>query len=75
MPSPLRRWFVDHPESVGESYPEHFGNASRIGFTMLVGGLACFVHALVPGLLQKTGSNTIKRLHGWYSGSTPVWRW
>lgn len=71
MPSPLRRWFVDHPESVGESYPEHFGNASRIGLTMLVGGLACFVHALVPALLQKTGSNTIKRLHDDVTGRGP----
>jgi hypothetical protein len=31
--------------------------------TMLVAGLACLVHALIPGLFVKTGSMAIARLH------------
>jgi hypothetical protein len=63
MSDPIDRWFAAHPRSVGESYGEHFRMAFGVGLTMVVGGLACFVHALFPALLQRTGSATIKRLH------------
>ena len=59
----LQKLFVEHPESVGETYIEHLQVAARFGVTMLMGGLACLVHALVPGLFVRTGSNTITRLH------------
>ena len=63
MASPLRRWFVAHPESVGESYAEHFGVAVRFGLTMIGGGFVCLVHALFPALFERTGSTAIKRLY------------
>jgi hypothetical protein len=63
MASSLHRWFVAHPESVGESYAEHFGVASRFGLTMIAGGVVCLVHALVPALFERTGSTAIKRLY------------
>jgi hypothetical protein len=63
MATALQRWFVDHPQSVGESYAEHFGVATRFGLTMVAGGLACFIHALVPALFVRTGSTSIKRLY------------
>jgi len=59
----LRRLFLDHPASVGESYGEHFRVASSFGWAMLVGALGAFVHALVPALCQRTGSTTVKTLH------------
>lgn len=57
------RLFIDHPRSVGETYGEHAAMASRFGVAMIGGGLACLVHALVPGLCMRTGSRTIARLH------------
>jgi hypothetical protein len=59
----FRRLFLDHPATVGESYAEHFKVASSFGWAMLVGALGAFAHALVPALCQRTGSNTVKRLH------------
>ena len=59
----LRALFVDHPESVGESYGEHFFVALGFGLTMVTASLALFVHALVPGLFVKTGSAAITDLH------------
>ena len=59
----LRRMFVDHPESVGESYGEHLLVALGFGVTMVTAGLACIVHALVPGLFVKTGSTAITGLY------------
>jgi len=59
----IRRLFIDHPASVDESYSEHFRVASGFGWAMLVGALGAFTHALIPALCQRTGSNTVKRLH------------
>lgn len=58
----LKRIFTEHPESVGESYTEHFHTASGYGVAMLVGGIACLVHAVLPPLFETTGSRTIHRL-------------
>lgn len=59
----LRQLFIDHPESVGESYGEHLLVALSFGTTMVAAGLACIVHALVPGLFVRTGSAAVSRLH------------
>jgi hypothetical protein len=57
------RLFLSHPRSVGETWAEHAVMATRFGLAMLAGGLACLLHALVPGLCVRTGSRTIERLH------------
>lgn len=59
----IRRLFLDHPATVNESYWQHMGQAAGFGWAMLRGSLACFVHALVPGLCVCTGSRTIVQLH------------
>ena len=59
----IRKLFRDHPASVGESYPEHFGVASRFGVRMIAGGLGALVHAVVPALCRTTGSRTVAALH------------
>lgn len=59
----IKRLFLDHPASVGESYLEHASFAARFGGTMFIGSLACFVHALIPALCKSTGSTTVLRLH------------
>ena len=58
-----RSLFTDHPHSVNEDYFEHMRTASGFGFAMLRGGLACLVHALLPFLCMRTGSETIRALH------------
>jgi hypothetical protein len=62
-PAMFRKLFLDHPADVGESYGEHLHEASRIGFRMIGGGVACIVHALVPALFKTRGSETIDGLH------------
>ena len=59
----LDRWFLAHPRSVGESYGEHFGVATRFGLTMIAGGLAALVHGVFPKLFERTGSRLVRRLH------------
>jgi len=59
----LDRLFIDHPRTVDESYGEHLRAASGFGFAMILGGIACLVHAIVPGMFVQTGSNIIRGLH------------
>lgn len=59
----LTTLFTEHPAAVGESYGEHFAVASGFGLRMILGGLACLVHGLLPFLFVRTGSATITALH------------
>jgi hypothetical protein len=59
----FRRLFLDHPQSVGESFGEHFGVASRFGFRMVCGGLGCMIHAWLPFAFKTAGSDAVKELH------------
>ncbi len=55
--------FTAHPASVDESYAEHMGVAFGFALRMFLGSLACLVHAFLPFLFLKTGSDTIVALH------------
>ena len=59
----LQEIFVEHPATVGESYTEHMGMAFSFGGRMLVAGLACLLHGLVPSVFKTTGSEAIRTLH------------
>jgi hypothetical protein len=59
----IQRLFNEHPASVGETYWQHLLRASWFGGKMLMGAGACFIHALLPFLFVKTGSETITQLH------------
>lgn len=60
----LKTLFTEHPSDVGESYVEHMGVAATFGWRMVLGGLACLVHAVLPFLFVRTASRTIGELHG-----------
>lgn len=60
----LRRLFTEHPASVEETYVEHLGVATSFGLSMILAGLACLVHAVLPFLFVKTGSRVIEGLYG-----------
>ena len=60
----LKRAFTEHPASVGETYWQHLVHASSFGVRMMLGGLACVLHGLLPFLFVKTGSKQIETLHG-----------
>ena len=59
----LAKLFRDHPREVGETYAEHLVAAGGFGLRMIGGGIACVVHAVVPGLFVTAGSGTVKRLY------------
>lgn len=59
----LGRLFVDHPKSLGMSWAEHGVGAAAIGARMVGAGLACIVHAAVPGWFTQTAGKTVLDLH------------
>ena len=59
----LKKLFLDHPRSVGESYIEHLFQAGRFSFKLLHAAGACLVHALIPCLCERTGSKAITDLY------------
>ena len=59
----LHKLFLEHPQTVGETYREHQRQAFSFGSAMLLGAIACFLHGLVPAMFRCTASTTIARLH------------
>nr|NIS43783.1 hypothetical protein [Desulfuromonadales bacterium] len=59
----VKELFTEHPASVDETYTEHMAQAAGFGARMFVASLACFVHALLPFLFERTGSKAISELH------------
>ncbi len=59
----FRKLFIEHPQSVDETYSEHFQMAAFFAWNLMKAAGAACVHALVPGLFEKTASNIISMLH------------
>jgi hypothetical protein len=59
----LKARFTAHPASVGETYGEHFAEATYFSRQLLIAALACLVHAVLPFLFEKTASGILRRLH------------
>ena len=62
-PGLIKRLFVEHPHTVGESYFEHLQAASGFGSRMILSGIACLLHGLLPFLFVRTGSAAVTELH------------
>ena len=60
---PVRRLFLDHPRSLGMSWAGHGIGAVKIGAELVGAGLACVVHAVVPGWFTQTAGKTVERMH------------
>jgi hypothetical protein len=55
--------FTEHPASVGENYFEHLCHAAGFAASMISGGFACLVHAILPFMFTHTGSGVIASLN------------
>lgn len=57
------RLFFDHPRSLGMSWAGHGVGAVGIGVRLVGAGLACLVHAVVPGAFTQTAGKTIDGMY------------
>jgi hypothetical protein len=54
--------FTEHPASIGETYFSHLFSALSFCGKMTLALMACLVHAFIPFLFEKTGSQMITKL-------------
>jgi hypothetical protein len=59
----ISRWFTTHPATIGESYGEHLATATSFGSRMVLAGIACMLHGLLPFLFVRTGSRAVSELN------------
>lgn len=59
----LRRIFIDHPESVDETYLEHFAFALKFSGLLALAAGAALVHAFIPAACEKTASRITAQLY------------
>jgi hypothetical protein len=59
----IERLFTEHPASVDETYGEHLIAASSFSLAMFIAALACLVHAVLPFMFVRTGSEAIESLY------------
>ena len=57
------RMFLDHPRSLGMSWGGHGAGAVKIGAELVGAGLACIVHAAVPGWFTQTAGKTVNSMY------------
>ncbi len=63
MPKTLSKLFIEHPASVDESYLEHMAFATGFSLRLFGAAFAALVHAVIPGLCEKTASTAINKMH------------
>lgn len=59
----IARLFTDHPSSVNETYFQHAAVAGRFSATLFIAALAALVHAIIPGLCERTASRLVGQLN------------
>jgi Family of unknown function (DUF6356) len=57
------RLFLEHPRSLGMSWASHGIGAVAIGAKLVGAGIACLVHAVVPGFFTQTAGKTIDGMY------------
>ena len=68
MQATLHRLFLSHPQSVDESYGEHFRFALGFAARLFSAALAALVHAIIPCLFETTASRMICQMHEHIAG-------
>ena len=57
------RLFLEHPRSLGMTWTGHGIGAVVIGVRLVGAGIACLVHAVVPGVFTQTAGKTITDMY------------
>jgi hypothetical protein len=59
----IRQHFTEHPESVGETYGEHFRVAAGFAGSLAIAAAAAAVHAVIPSRCTTTARTRIMAMH------------
>ena len=59
----MRNLFKEHPNSVGETYFQHFLKSCSFGIKLLLIAMRAFVHAIFPWCFEHSASDRISKLN------------
>ncbi len=59
----MKNIFKEHPNSVGETYLEHFYTACSFAIKLLFIAIRVFIHAIFPWCFENSASNQISKLN------------
>ena len=51
-----------HLKDTNEGYFQHMVCAAKYGIRMILAGIACIIHAIIPDLFVTTASDTMKNI-------------
>ena len=57
------RLFFEHPRSLGMSWAGHGVGALAIGLRLVGAGVACLIHAVIPGVFTQTAGKTVTQMY------------
>ena len=60
--------FLNQPRAVEESYGEHAIFAGRFAAQLFIAAVCALIHALIPGVFEKTASKIVARLYAQTAG-------
>lgn len=59
----ISRLFLDHPQSIDETYGEHAKFAMGFSMALFAAAFAALVHAILPFAFEKTASRKVAELY------------
>ncbi|WP_166415673.1 DUF6356 family protein [Cochlodiniinecator piscidefendens] len=59
----INKVFLEHPQSVDETYLEHAVFASKFSLKLFAAAFAAAIHAVIPCLFEKTASKLIADMY------------
>jgi hypothetical protein len=63
MSQKIAQLFTQHPASVDETFLQHMWFALTFSFWLFAAAGAAFIHAILPFMFEKTGSQIITKLY------------
>lgn len=58
-----KKLFINHPQSVKETYFEHAQFALRFSSLLFLAAFTALIHAIIPAFFEKTASSIIAGLY------------
>lgn len=59
----ISKYFLEHPQSVDESYAEHAAFAAGFSVKLFAAAFAAMIHAILPFAFEKTASRIVADLY------------
>ena len=59
----IRKIFLDHPDSVDETYLEHARFAAGFSLKLFAAAFCALIHAFIPAAFEKTASKMIAQMY------------